>query len=82
MSLTRHPESNQRLTGHQVPLFAEAVRIAIATAMCAPLGYVGIDIVIDAFLGPLVLEINARPGLEIQNVTGIGLGTVLSGVIQ
>jgi len=31
------------------------------------------DLVVDATRGPLVLEINVRPGLEIQNVNRIGL---------
>ena len=31
------------------------------------------DICIDRKRGPLVLEVNARPGLEIQNVKGRGL---------
>jgi len=30
------------------------------------MGYVGIDFVIDADTGPVVLEANARPGLAIQ----------------
>jgi hypothetical protein len=29
--------------------------------------------VIDEELGPLVMEVNARPGLQVQNVTGVGL---------
>ena len=36
------------------------------------LGYLGVDIVLDKNLGPLILELNARPGLAIQiaNQTG------------
>jgi D-alanine-D-alanine ligase-like ATP-grasp enzyme len=30
------------------------------------LGYLGVDIVLDKNLGPLILELNARPGLAIQ----------------
>ncbi len=30
------------------------------------LGYLGVDFVIDAETGPVVLEANARPGLAIQ----------------
>jgi hypothetical protein len=33
----------------------------------------GADTVVDRERGPLVLEVNARPGLRIQNVTGRGL---------
>ena len=37
------------------------------------LGYMGIDFVIDQRYGPQILELNVRPGLEIQNVNGKGL---------
>src|SRR5690606_28440359 len=37
------------------------------------LGYIGVDIVLDRDLGPLVLELNARPGLAIQIANGQGL---------
>ena len=37
------------------------------------LGYLGVDMVIDADRGPLMLEMNARPGLNIQIANGIGL---------
>jgi len=30
--------------------------------------FLGCDVVLDEFLGPLLLEMNIRPGLEIQNV--------------
>ena len=30
------------------------------------LGYLGVDIVFDKNVGPLLLELNARPGLAIQ----------------
>jgi glutathione synthase/RimK-type ligase-like ATP-grasp enzyme len=38
------------------------------------LGYTGIDFVVDANLGPVVLEANARPGLNIQVANRRGLG--------
>ncbi len=38
-----------------------------------PLGYIGVDICIDQTRGPLVLEVNGRPGIEIQNVQKRGL---------
>ena len=47
--------------------------IAYNCARAIPLGYIGIDICIDQALGPLVLEVNGRPGLEIQNVQQEGL---------
>ena len=41
------------------------------------LGYQGIDIVLDRDKGPLILELNARPGLAIQMANQAGLGTRL-----
>jgi hypothetical protein len=37
------------------------------------LGYLGVDIVLDRDLGPLILELNARPGLNIQLANRRGL---------
>jgi glutathione synthase/RimK-type ligase-like ATP-grasp enzyme len=37
------------------------------------LGYLGVDIVIDRERGPLLMELNARPGLAIQMANGLGL---------
>lgn len=78
-SIRSHPEVGTELIGCQVPHWKECIEIAKRTAQSVPLGYLGIDITIDADLGPLVLEINARPGLEIQNVTQTMLGEVIDG---
>jgi predicted ATP-grasp superfamily ATP-dependent carboligase len=42
-------------------------------AAAVGLGYVGIDIIVDALEGPMLLEANARPGLAIQIANGRGL---------
>ena len=44
------------------------------------LGYTGVDFVVDANLGPVVLEANARPGLNIQVANRRGLGPRLEHV--
>lgn len=75
--LARHPDTGAVLVGAEVP---EWGRILEAAAMCADatgLQYLGVDVVVDADRGPLILEVNARPGLQIQNVTGLGLWDVL-----
>jgi alpha-L-glutamate ligase-like protein len=68
-----HPENDISLIHQRVPSWTEVVRIAVQTARALPLKYLGVDMVIDNVLGPLVLEVNARPGIEIQNVTGKSL---------
>ena len=55
-------------------------RILELSARCHDLiglGYLGVDTVLDRDLGPLILELNARPGLSIQLANGSGLETRL-----
>lgn len=68
----RHPDGPQ-VTGLKVPQWEALLNVAGRAAAVAPLGYVGVDLVLDRNLGPVVLEWNARPGLEIQNVHGTPL---------
>ncbi len=77
-AVDRHPETGAPLLELQVPAWAEVVEVARRASRAVPLGYLGVDVVLDRESGPLVLEINARPGLEIQNVTGQGLGPALT----
>ena len=37
------------------------------------MGYLGVDLVLDKNQGPLILELNARPGLAIQIANRVGL---------
>lgn len=68
-----HPDTGERLIGAVVPAWDEIVQAARRCSAATGLRYLGADIVVDAHHGPLVLEVNARPGLQIQNVTGRGL---------
>ncbi len=76
-AVERHPESGAPLLGLELPRWPEVLDAAGRAALSVPLGYLGVDVVVDRTRGPLVLEINARPGLEIQNVNGRGLGPAL-----
>lgn len=62
-----HPDGS-KVESVKLTLWDDVMSVAKAAVECAPIGYVGVDIVIDKRLGPVVLELNARPGLEIQNV--------------
>ena len=77
-ALERHPESGADLLGLTVPAWPRVLEVARAAADAVPLGYLGVDVVVDREAGPMVLEINARPGLEIQNVHGQGLVAALA----
>lgn len=68
-----HPDSKRALCGQVLPEWREVVRLAERVAEVVPLGYLGSDLILDGARGPCVLEINARPGIEIQNVQGRGL---------
>ncbi len=71
--VTRHPDSGRNLIGIRIPGFERVVEIAVRATDQTGLGYVGADVVIDAERGPVVLELNARPGLAIQAANNAGL---------
>jgi len=56
-----------------VPYWEEILDAASACSEAAGLGYLSVDLVVDEELGPLVMEVNARPGLQGQNVSSVGL---------
>ena len=74
---TKHPDSGIEFTGLALPHWQETLNIALETAKRFPLDYLGIDIVFDRDLGPMVIEINVRPGIQIQNVHRTGLKEAL-----
>jgi alpha-L-glutamate ligase-like protein len=71
--ITRHPDTDRAVLGVVVPSFARVLEIAVAATDETGLGYVGADVVVDARKGPVVLELNARPGLAIQAANRAGL---------
>jgi alpha-L-glutamate ligase-like protein len=71
--ILEHPDFGTQLAGLQIPGWDDLLLLAARCQELAPLGYLGVDIVLDAELGPLVLELNARPGLAIQIANGRGL---------
>jgi len=79
-AVTKHPDNGQALIGVVIPSFDQVLTTAVSAAGRTGLGYVGADVVIDAHLGPAILELNARPGLAIQLANGRGLGPRLDAV--
>jgi alpha-L-glutamate ligase-like protein len=75
--VTHHPESGEPIVGSFVPMWRQVMEVSEGVARATGLGYLGADIVVDEALGVAVLEVNSHPGLEIQNVCGVGLGSVL-----
>lgn len=76
-----HPDTGEMLTGRTIPHWERVLTVACAAQKAVPLGYAGVDICLDRRLGPIVLEINARPGIEIQNALQQGLVPKLDGVL-
>ena len=68
-----HPDTGFNLAGLGIPKWEEILNIAVKCADTVNLGYLGVDIVLDEHLGPLMLELNARPGLNVQLANQNGL---------
>jgi len=69
----RHPDTGVPLVGMEVPHWQQVLDMSQRVAEAVGLGYVGVDIIVDARQGPMLLEANARPGLAIQIANGRGL---------
>jgi alpha-L-glutamate ligase-like protein len=64
--VTEHPETGLKLSGIALPDWMEILRMASRCYDQTGLSYLGVDVVIDRTRGPLLLEMNARPGLAVQ----------------
>jgi alpha-L-glutamate ligase-like protein len=71
--VTDHPDTHYPITGIEIPNWRKLLEIASRCYELTHMGYIGVDIVLDRFRGPLVLEMNARPGLNIQLANHEGL---------
>lgn len=80
--VTLHPDTGMELAGLQIPRWDRLLELAAKCYELVGLGYLGVDVVLDRDLGPLVLELNARPGLAIQIANGKGLNERLYKVDQ
>ncbi|MFZ4076954.1 MAG: alpha-L-glutamate ligase-like protein [Legionellaceae bacterium] len=61
-----HPDTLNSTLDVLVPYWDTILTIAASCYELTGLGYLGVDIVLDKDYGPLMLELNARPGLNIQ----------------
>ncbi len=69
----RHPDTGHTLSKIEVPHWRQLLSLAARCYEVTRLGYLGADIVLDVTRGPLLLELNARPGLTIQVANDRGL---------
>lgn len=75
--ITHHPDTNVSLQDIHIPFWDDIIDIALQCYIAIPLGYMGVDVCIDHHAGPLVLEVNGRPGLEIQNIQSQGISKLV-----
>ncbi len=71
--LGRHPDNDLNLTDIHIDNWHYLLNMASRCYEATGLGYMGVDLVVDESRGPLLLELNARPGLAIQIANGQGL---------
>jgi len=67
------PASKIKTAGIRIPQWDDILVLAAQTQVATRLGYAGVDIVVDRDHGPVVVEVNARPGLSIQNANQASL---------
>lgn len=75
-----HPDTLNPIRGIRVPGWNAILELAAGTYELTKLGFMGVDIVLDRDRGPLVLELNARPGLSIQIANRTGMQNRLSAI--
>lgn len=69
-----HPATGHSVIGVEIPHWHRVLDLAAQCGEIVKLGYIGVDIVLDRTMGPVLLEMNARPGLNIQIANRIPLG--------
>ena len=68
-----HPDTGKHLLNISIDNWQSLLHLSASCFEMSGLGYLGADIVLDKKRGPLVLELNARPGLAIQTANQMGL---------
>ncbi len=79
---TLHPDTGSPVEGITIPHWENLLLFCSRCYELTGLGYIGVDIVLDKNKGPMMLEINARPGLAIQIANQKGLLPRLSCIKQ
>lgn len=73
LPVTHHVDTGAPVLGFVVPAWDDVLTLAARSSEISGLAYLGADLVVDARRGPLLLELNARPGLGIQIANHEGL---------
>jgi len=78
--VTANPDTGLSVEDVLIPDWDRVLEIAVRATDHTELGYVGADVVVDETRGPVILELNARPGLAVQLANRIGLRLRLDAV--
>lgn len=80
--IKHHPDTGYPIADLIIPGWEALLRLSASCYELTGLGYLGVDIVLDRDKGPLMLELNARPGLAIQIANQAGLAPRLARIKQ
>jgi alpha-L-glutamate ligase-like protein len=72
-TILHHPDTRKTFSELSVPHWDKLLQLAAACYEMTGLGYLGADLVLDRDQGPMIIELNARPGLAIQVANFAGL---------
>ncbi len=67
------PDSKRKLNGIKIPQWSQVLETAVQASDAAGLVFSGVDLFIHEEKGPMVVELNANPGLSIQLANHAGL---------
>ena len=67
------PGTKLRLSGLRIPYWSKMLQYAVEAQKATNLKFAAVDFLLDRDLGPLIVELNARPGLSIQLANDDGL---------
>jgi alpha-L-glutamate ligase-like protein len=68
-----HPDTGKELLDIKIEGWRDMLHLSASCYEMSGLGYLGSDVVLDNNHGPMILELNARPGLAIQTANRMGL---------
>lgn len=72
-TVLHHPDTQKTFSELVIPHWDKLLQLAAACYDMTGLGYLGADLVLDRDKGPMIIELNARPGLSIQVANFAGL---------
>ena len=67
------PGTKRKLHGIKIPNWRKCLEIAVEAQIASQLNYAGVDVVMHPEKGPMIIEINSQPGLQIQLANSAGL---------